>query len=246
MNQVIVIASGKGGTGKTTVCAGLSIALAKQNNRVLVIDSDSGMRGVDIMLGITDDLVYDISDIISGGCTMDQAIYKPDGEYELYCVAAPNNPDDEVSPSLLKEFIEKVKADFDYILIDSPAGTGSGFEAAAVAADRAIVVVNTEPTSIRGAQNIKNRLLDLKITDIRLVINRFDKDRFIQTDIYKDLDEIIDESGIRLIALIPEDIKITTLSQRGAMIHNWSKSGIIFSAMAQRLKGHNVPLVVKV
>ena len=148
MSEVIVIASGKGGTGKTTVCAGLAAALAKAKYKVLIIDCDSGMRGVDLMLGISDRLVYDISDVISGACEYKDALYKVDGDYELYSVAAPLHADDEVSPSLIKQFVGKVREDFDYILIDSPAGTGSGFYAAAVAADRALVVVNTEPISI--------------------------------------------------------------------------------------------------
>ena len=124
MCQVIVVASGKGGTGKTTVCAGLAVALAKANNSVLIMDCDSGMRGVDMVLGISDELVYDIADVISGGCEVSDAVYRVSPELELYCIAAPLYADDEVSPSLVREFIEKARKDYDYILIDSPAGTG--------------------------------------------------------------------------------------------------------------------------
>lgn len=245
MCEVIVVASGKGGTGKTTVCAGLAVALAKDSKKVLIMDCDSGMRGVDMVLGIADKLVYDISDIVSGGCEMNDAIYRASAELQLYCVAAPLYADDEVSPSLIKEFVEKARGDFDYILIDSPAGTGSGFVSAASGADRALVVINTEPISIRGCKNIKARLDELKITDQRLVINRFDKERFFKMDLYEDLDAVIDEAGIRLIGLIPEDVRIIALSQRGALTDNWSKTGIVFDAMARRLSGTDVPIVVK-
>ena len=245
MSEVIVVASGKGGTGKTTVCAGLAVALAKNNKRVLIMDCDSGMRGVDMVLGVSDKLVYDISDIVSGGCEDSDAIYRVTPELQLYCVAAPLYADDEVSPSLIKEFVAKARNEFDYILIDSPAGTGSGFVSAAASADRALVVINTEPISIRGCKNIKARLDQMKITDQRLVINRFDKDRFYQMGLFEDLDAVIDEAGMRLIGLIPEDIRVIALSQRGALTGNWSKTGMIFDAIAQRLEGNNVPIIVK-
>lgn len=245
MCEVIVVASGKGGTGKTTVCAGLAVALAKDKNRVLIIDCDSGMRGMDMVLGISDRLVYDISDIISGECEYADALYKVEGAPELYCIAAPLYADDEVSPSLVKRFVEKVRDDFDYILIDSPAGTGSGFVSAANSADRALVVINAEPISIRGCKNIGSRLQELNITDSRLIINRFDSDRFFQMGLYRDLDEVIDEAGMRLIGLIPEDIRVIALSQRGALTNNWSQTSVIFDTIAQRLKGTDVPIVVK-
>lgn len=245
MSEVIVIASGKGGTGKTTVCAGLAVALAKAKKRVLVIDCDSGMRGVDLMLGVTDRLVYDISDVISGACESSDAMYRVEGDLELYCIAAPLHADDEVSPSLIKRFVNQVKNDFDTILIDSPAGTGSGFYAAANAADRALVVINTEPISIRGCKNIGDRLRELNITDSRLIINRFDKERFYQAGLYEDLDEVIDEAGMRLIGLIPEEVRIIALSQRGALANNWSQASVVFDTIVKRLEGVDVPIIVK-
>lgn len=245
MCEVIVIASGKGGTGKTTVCAGLAVALAKAKKRVLVIDCDSGMRGVDLMLGITDRLVYDISDVISGACEAADAMYQVEGDFELYCVAAPLHADDEVSPSLIKNFVGQVKKDFDCILIDSPAGTGSGFYAAAIAADRALAVINTEPISIRGCKNISERLRELNITNCRLIINRFDKEKFYKTGLYQDLDEVIDEAGMRLIGLIPEDVRIIALSQRGALANNWSLASVVFDTIAKRLEGVDVPIIVR-
>lgn len=245
MCEVIVVASGKGGTGKTTVCAGLAVALSKDNKKVLIMDCDSGMRGVDMVLGISDKLVYDISDIVSGGCDYDDAVYRVSPDLPLYCVAAPLYADDEVSPSLIKEFVEKARKSFDYILIDSPAGTGSGFVSAASSADRALAVINTEPISIRGCKNIKTRLDELKISDQRLVINRFDKERFYKMGLYEDLDEVIDEAGMRLIGLIPEDVRVIALTQRGALTGNWSKTGIIFETIARRLGGADVPIIVK-
>lgn len=245
MSQVIVVASGKGGTGKTTVCAGLAVALAKDKKKVLIIDCDSGMRGVDMVLGISDNLVYDISDVVSGECEEAEAVYRVSADLELYCVAAPLYADDEVSPALIGEFVKKAREEYDFILIDSPAGTGSGFVAAASSADTALVVINTEPISVRGAKNISRLLDKLGVAERRLVINRFDRERFFHMDLYKDLDEVIDEAGMRLIGLIPEDVRIVALSQRGALTDNWSRTGIIFNTMAKRLYGVDVPIIVK-
>lgn len=245
MSQVIVVASGKGGTGKTTVSTSLALALAKKDNKVLVIDCDSGMRGADMMLGITDKLVHDMSDVVSGACDERDALYECSGVSGLYTIAAPSMAEDEVSPQLMKQFVEKNKDQYDFIIIDAPAGTGSGFEAAAIAADRALVVVNAEPTSVRGGINIRQKLTDMGIMDQRLVVNRFDMQRFISMGMYKDLDEIIDITGIQLIALIPEDVRITALAQRGALATNWSKCTVVFDALAARIKGENIPLVIK-
>lgn len=243
--KVIVVASGKGGTGKTTVCAGLAVAIAKNNQKVLIMDCDSGMRGVDMVLGISDKLVYDISDIVSGGCEISDAVYRVSPMYELYCVAAPLYADDEVSPSLIKDFVDKARSEYDYILIDSPAGTGSGFISAANSADMALIVINTEPISIRGCRNIKKRLDELEIGDRRLIINRFDKERFYKMGLFEDLDEVIDEAGVRLIGLIPEDVRVIALTQRGALTENWSKTGVIFDTIIKRLEGSDIPIIVR-
>ena len=245
MSQVIVVASGKGGTGKTTVCAGLAVALAKDNKKVLIMDCDSGMRGMDMVLGIEDKLVYDISDVISGECAFSDAVYRVDADLELFCIAAPLYADDEVSPALIGEYVGKARGEYDFILIDSPAGTGSGFLAAASSADRALVVVNTEPISMRGCKSISRLLTGLGISDRRLVINRFDRERFEKIGLYEDLDAVIDEAGIRLIALIPEDVRVIALSQRGALTDNWSRTGVIFDTMAKRICGVDVPVIVK-
>lgn len=246
MSQVIVVASGKGGTGKTTVSTSLALALVRKQNKVLVIDCDSGMRGTDMMLGITDRLVYDVSDVISGTCNLEDALYECNGARGLYTLAAPISAEDEISPQVMKQFIDEHKNDYDYVIVDAPAGVGTGFESAAIAADRALIVVNTEPISIRGGVNIKDRLIQMGITDIRLVINRFDKDRFLSTKLYADLDEVIDTVGVRLIALIPEDVRISALSQRGLLATNWASSSVVFDSLVQRLIGNDIGLTIKI
>lgn len=246
MSKVIVLASGKGGTGKSTVTVGLAVSLVKLNKRVLLVDCDSGMRGLDLMLGVENDLVYDVSDAVEGGCDTEAAIYASQNMYGLYLMPAPLAAEDEVSPSVMKELIDSVRDDYDYVLIDSPAGTGSGFDAAAAAADSALIVVNPEPTSVRGCVNIRHKLTKTNKDDVRLVINRFSPDRFRSMGIYQDLDAVIDACQTQLIAVVPEDMAIAAVAQRGEAGKAKSKATVTFDNLAARLEGKNIMLAAKV
>ena len=246
MSKVIVLASGKGGTGKSTVTVGLAVQLVKLNKRVLLVDGDSGMRGLDRVLGVENELVYDVSDAACGGCDTEAAIYSAQSMYGLYLMPAPLSAEDEVSPSVMKDLIDSVKDNYDYVLIDSPAGTGSGFDAAAAAADMALIVVNPEPTSIRGAVNIRVKLGKLKKDDARLVINRFSLKRFRALGMFKDLDAVIDACQTQLIAVVPEDMQIASIAQRGEAGKSQPKSAVTFKNLAARLEGENVPVAKKV
>ena len=245
MNNVIVVASGKGGTGKSTVCICLSIALIKQGKKVLLIDCDCGMRGLDIMLDMEQDIIFDASDAVCGNCTFEEAIYKSRNNDNLYLMAAPFDAENELSPSVFRQLVDSVRNKFDYIIIDSPAGIGSGFITAATPADRALIVTNAEPTSVRGGIKVRHKLDALGIEDIRLVINRFDKKVFYQLGFYNDLDDIIDATHTQLIALVPFDIRISVIMQRGVAGLNWSASASVFDCLAHRIEGRRVPLAFK-
>lgn len=245
MKDIIVIASGKGGTGKSTVTVGLGSVLANEGYKVLLIDCDSGMRGLDIMLGITQNLVFDIADAVSGSCTVENTVYPCPGKKGLFLMPAPLNAYDEVAPQVLGQLVEGVADIFDYVIIDSPAGVGSGFEAAAFPANRALVVVNTEPTSIRGGQYVSSKLRACGLEDIRLIVNRFNKNTFRKMGLYTDLDEIIDITALQLIGIIPEDYLLAAAIQSG-------KSGDIscpamktLSRISARLQGRMEPLLIK-
>ncbi len=245
MNDVIVVASGKGGTGKSTVCVGLAVALVKQNKRVLLIDCDCGMRGIDLMLDVEEKILFDCSDVICGNCTPRDAVYPSKNLNELHIMAAPFDTDNEISPSVFKQMTDELKTDYDFVIIDSPAGLGSGFATAAAPADKALIVTNAEPTGLRGAIKIKSRLNGLDINDIRLVINRFDKKQFEQNACYEDLDEVVDVVGVRLIALIPYDGRLSAMFQNGYAGLNWSPAVTVFDCLAKRISGFNVPLAYK-
>ncbi len=245
MNNIIVVASGKGGTGKSTVCICLSVALVKQGKKVLLIDCDCGMRGLDIMLDMEQDILFDASDAVCGNCSFEEAIYKSKNNENLYLMAAPFDTENELSPSVFKQLVGTVKNDFDFVIIDSPAGIGSGFITAAAPADKALIVANAEPTSVRGGVKIRKKLDALGINDIRLVINRFDRKMFNQLGFYNDLDDVIDAVQTQLIALVPFDIRISVIMQRGVAGLNWSAAASVFDCLALRLEGQRVPLAFK-
>ena len=245
MKDIIVIASGKGGTGKSTVAVGIGTQLSQSGERVLLIDCDSGMRGLDIMLGVAQNLVFDIADAVSGSCTVENTVYPCPDKKGLFLMPAPLNAYDEVAPQILGQLVEGVADIFDYVIIDSPAGVGSGFEAAAYPAKRALVVVNTEPTSIRGGQTVAAKLRECGIGDIRLVINRFNRTAFRKMGLYKDLDEVIDITSLQLIGIIPEDYSLAAAIQSGKNGDMSTPGMKALGNISQRIGGRLVPLMIK-
>jgi septum site-determining protein MinD len=244
MNNVIVVASGKGGTGKSTVCICLSVALVKQGKKVLLIDSDSGMRGLDIMLDIEQDILFDASDAVCGNCSFAEAVYKSRHNDNLYLMAAPFDAENELSPSVFRQLVDSVKDRFDYVIIDSPAGIGSGFVTAAAPADRALIVTNAEPTSVRGGVKVRKKLESAGVREIRLVINRFDKKMFKKLGFYPDLDAVIDASQTQLIAVVPFSIELSVIMQRGAAGMEFNSALAVFDRLAKRLDGQRIPLLM--
>ncbi len=245
MGKVTVITSGKGGTGKSTVTAGLGAALVRRGGRVLLIDCDAGMRGIDLMLGVSGELVFDIADIINGNCSPASAIYPCKTLPELYILPAPQNVRDELSPSVMKQLTRALKGYYDHILIDCPAGIGTGFETAAAPADRAVLVANPEPLSVRNGNKVRRKLEYCSIGDVRLIINRFNERKFRKMGVYSDLDAVIDEAGARLLGVVPEDNAASSASQRGLPIEGHLKAAFAFDRIAARLEGKEMPLMIE-
>ena len=245
MGKVTVITSGKGGTGKSTVTAGLGAALVRRGCRVLLIDCDAGMRGIDLMLGVSGELVFDIADIINGNCPPVSAIYPCRTMPELYILPAPQNVRDEISPSVMKQLTDVLRDHYDHILIDCPAGIGSGFETAAAPADRAVLVTNAEPLSVRSCSKVRDKLRYCSVNDISLIINRFSEKKFRRMDAYQDLDAVIDEAGARLLGVVPEDSAASSASQKGMPIEGKMKAAYALDRIAARLDGKNVPLLIE-
>lgn len=240
MGKITVVTSGKGGTGKSTVTSGIGAALSRLGKRVLIIDCDAGMRGVDLLLGINAELVFDISDIVNGNCNVLNAIYPCKSISGLYVLAAPLNEKNKISPSVMKQIVWALSKFYDYILIDCPAGIGAGFRASVAGADSAIVVAHAEPLSLRCSAKTRTMLNEYNITDIRLVINRFSKSAFRKLKVYDDLDDVVDAAGIRLLGIVPEDFKAVSLAQRGLPISGKVPASKAFDNIARRYINDNI------
>lgn len=242
MNSIIVITSGKGGVGKSTLSVSLGTALAARGRRVLLIDGDAGLSSLDLMLGIAERRVFDIADVISGAAEPDKAVYASAFEPNLFLLPAPGTEEDVVSPDIMRQFVEVLCRYYDHVLIDSPAGVGQGFLSAAAAAGKALVVATPDPVCLRDAAQTRLRLLEAGIKQQRLVVNRFSVARFRAQDCYKDMDSIIDAAGIRLIAVIPEDPRLACATLNAQRIPRKSPGALAVERLAARLEGEVVPL----
>ena len=205
MAEKIVITSGKGGVGKTTCCVAIGKELSSRGYSVLVVDTDVGLRSLDELLHMSQRIVYDWGDIILGRCKKQSAVVSSENIDLLTC---PLQYDDAFTPENLKRVIEEFDSDYDFILIDSPAGIDIGFENAAAAADRAIIVSTSDRVCVRSAARAGDKLYDMGIDDVRLIINRFRKKSVINRKLLN-IDDVIDKTMIQLIGVVPEDEELT-------------------------------------
>lgn len=242
MGIATVITSGKGGVGKSTVAVGLGRALAQRGRRVLLVDCDAGLRSLDRMTGTEENLVFDIADVVFARCSPVEAIYPCGGAEGLFLMPAPSLGEDMIRPGVMKKLVPLLKRYFDHVLLDSPAGVGSGFRSAASGADRALVVCNPDPVCVRSAGVARELLGKLGVPEMRLVINRFNRELFRETDAYSDLDGVIDGAGIRLMGVVPEDFALAASFLQGKSAREDSPGMKALCRVAGRLEGETIPL----
>ncbi|WP_088042882.1 septum site-determining protein MinD [Bacillus sp. EAC] len=244
MGEAIVITSGKGGVGKTTTSANLGTALAMFGKKVCLIDTDIGLRNLDVVMGLENRIVYDLVDVIEGRCKTHQALIK-DKRFEcLYLLPAAQTSDKTaVSPEQMKVLVDELKKDYDYILIDCPAGIEQGYKNAVAGADKAIVVTTPEISSVRDADRIIGLLEQEDIEPPKLVINRI-RSHMMENGDSLDVDDITSTLAIDLIGIVQDDenvIKATNSGEPVAMNPN-SKASIAYRNIARRVLGESVPL----
>ena len=244
MGKVTAIASGKGGTGKTFVTAGLGIALAKRNRRVLLIDFNPYLRGIDLMLGTDNGLLFDMGDIFSGNCSPNRAIYQCEGIGGLFIMSASQNTNDNISPELMKSLMDVLKDEYDYILIDCH-GCGRIFEAAVRSSGQTVILTNAESLAVRCAEKISRKLKEMGLNNNHLVINNFNERKFFRLDCFQDIDEIIDKIGVRLLGMIPEDEEFAFALQKSSPFAVRTKAAYAFDRIAARLDGVDVSLFIE-
>ncbi len=240
MGIVTVITSGKGGAGKSTVAAGLGFALAKMGRKVVLMDGDAGLRSLDLMLGITERMVFDMSDIFEGNCEPIRAVYASSICENVSVVPAPASLDKMCCPDDMRRLCGGFARYYDHVLVDCPAGIGSGFACAIAGANRALVVSTPDMICARDAQ-IVAALLENNNIPARLVINRL-RPAAVMSGRMPDIDEIIDIAGIQLIGVLPEDEQVTIANANGRPLPDSSDAAMCFSNIACRYLGKHVPL----
>ena len=246
MTRIIVITSGKGGVGKTTCTANLGMALAKNNHRVVVIDSDFGLRNLDLLLGLENRIVYTALDVLAKECRMDQALVKDKRQPNLSLLpAAQSRSKESITPEQMQELIAELNAKHDFILIDCPAGIEMGFKNAIAAAKEAIVVTTPEISAVRDADRVIGLLEANDIKAMRLIINRI-KPAMVQEDMMMSVQDVQDILAIPLVGVVPDDERVIVSTNKGEPLvleETLSLAGLAFANIARRLKGEKIPFL---
>ena len=242
MSTAVVVTSGKGGTGKTSLTGGVSSCLAALGRRVLCIDMDIGLRNLDISLGLTDRALMDFTDVLEGRCSLKRAAVPHPVIKNLYLLTAPLTLSPGISEARMKAFLRTAREQYDYILMDSPAGMGEGFRLAVCGADRAIVVSTTDASALRDAQRVVS-LLSRQLPSIHLVVNRVQPK--LLRRLHTTIDDAMDAAGLPLLGVVPEDEQVMLSANQGKPIILASRKGaaVAYLNIARRLMGERVPLM---
>ncbi len=241
MGEVIVITSGKGGVGKTTTTANLGLGLSRLGKKVVVIDTDLGLRNLDVVLGLENRIVYNLVDVIEGNCRIKQALIKDKRCDNLYLLPSAQTKDKSaISPEQMKKLTEELKEEFDFVLLDCPAGIEQGFQNAISGADRAIIVTTPEVSAIRDADRIIGLLDKNQIKQKDLIINRIRMDMIKRGDMMS-VEDVTEILYINLIGIIPDDEHVVIGTNQGEpVIGMESAAGKAYANICRRITGEEV------
>ncbi len=245
MGEVIVITSGKGGVGKTTTAANIGTGLAAQGKKVVLIDTDIGLRNLDVVMGLENRILYDLVDVTQGNCRLKQALIKDKRFDGLFLLPAAQTKDkNAVSAEDMKKLCDDLRDEFDYIIVDCPAGIEQGFKNAIAGADRAIVVTTPEVSAVRDADRIIGLLEANNLKRPKLVINRLRADMVKRGDMMN-IDDMIDILAIELLGVVPEDEQIVISTNKGepAVLDMNSQAGQAYRNITKRVMNQEVPLL---
>jgi len=246
LGTVYVITSGKGGVGKTTTVANLGTGLAALGKKVVMVDTDIGLRNLDVVLGLENRIVYDIVDVVEGTCRLKQAMIK-DKRFDdsLFLLPAAQTRDkNAISQEQMQEICGTLKEDFDFVLIDCPAGIEQGFKNAVAGAEEAIIVTNPEVSAVRDADRIIGLLEAAELHSPKLVVNRL-RPHMVKKGDMMDINDMLDILAIELLGVVPEDEAIVVSTNRGepAVLDRASKAGQAYRNIVRRMDGQNVPFM---
>ena len=246
MSEVIVITSGKGGVGKTTTSANVGTGLAMLGKSVVLIDTDIGLRNLDVVMGLENRIVYNLVDVVEGNCRMKQALIKDKRYPDLFLLPSAQTRDkSSVNPEQMRKLVDDLREDFDYILLDCPAGIEQGFKNAVAGADRALVVTTPEVSAIRDADRIIGLMEagDGDMERIDLIVNRIRMDMVRRGDMMS-IDDVMDILAVPLIGAVPDDEDIVISANQGEPLAGMnSLAGQAYLNIAKRILGEQVPLM---
>lgn len=242
VGEVIAVLSGKGGTGKTSVCAGIALALADAGGDILCIDCDVGLRNLDIALGMSQVGALSFADVASGNYSLDNAARHPDFPKLRFLTAPVNCSPGEIETPAFRDLLSEAKQRFHYIFLDAPAGIDAGFALSARYADRVLLVTGPDPAAVRDATRTGELLELMDKKDVRLVVNRLVPKLISAMSVT--VDDIMDKAGLPLIGVVPEDYNVTLAAAFGQPIFLQTKRGAAaaFRRIAKRIRGMNVPI----
>ena len=242
MSEVIVITSGKGGVGKTTTTANIGTGLAKLEKKVVMIDTDIGLRNLDVVMGLENRIVYNLVDVVEGNCRLKQALIKDKRYSNLFLLPSAQTRDkSSVSPEQMKKLVDELREDFDYILLDCPAGIEQGFKNAIAGADRAIIVTTPEVSAIRDADRIIGLLESEELKKIELVINRIRMDMVKRGDMMS-VDDVTEILAVDLIGTILDDEQIVIATNQGEPLSGKaSQAEEEYRNICRRILGEEIP-----
>ena len=243
--KVITVTSGKGGVGKSTTTANLGIALARMGKKVVMIDADIGLRNLDVIMGLENRIVYDLVDVVEGRSKLRQAMIKHKQFPDLHLIPAAQTRDKTaVSPADMIQICNKLRDDFDFIIIDSPAGIERGFRNAVAPADQVLIVTNPEVSAVRDADRVIGLLEAENKGPGQLILNRL-KPAMVKRGEMLSPSDVTDLLGLEIIGIVPEDDLVIPASNSGVPVtlNDSSRAGIAFNNIARRLCGETVPLM---
>ena len=246
LGEVLAVLSGKGGTGKTSVCAGIATALARSGETVLCIDCDVGLRNLDISLGLPDSGALSFLDVCSGGYSLDQAEKHPDYPGLSFLTAPMNCSAEKIDPESFAQMLWAARRQFDYVFLDAPAGVDAGFRLVTQNADRFLVVTGAGPASIRDASRVGELLELAGKKNIRLIVNRVDRDML--SAIRVTIDDVMDTSGLPLLGVVLEDPSVTLAASFGRPLLLYAKrcdAAKAFCRIARRVQGFPEPMKLR-
>lgn len=244
MGEIIVVTSGKGGVGKTTTTANIGAGLAELGKKVLVIDTDLGLRNLDVVMGLENRIVYNLVDVIEGKCRLNQALIK-DKRYEnLYLLPSAQTKDkSSVTPEQMIKLTSELRREYDFVLLDCPAGIEQGFQNATSGADKALVVTTPEVSAIRDADRIIGLLEAKKIKDIGLIINKIRIEMVKRGDMMS-VEDVTEILSADLIGIIPDDEQVVIATNQGEPVIDMdSFAGQAYRNICRRLNGEEIPFL---